>query len=113
MATGTLALSILPLEGSRATYLTIAPPQAGGDSPIKLVLEVTMTNNVGEDLTVTAITFGFPGSSHDDWPMKAIHLAITPADESMSAAETAGRIARETVARWFNGQVDRDPSEDG
>src|ERR1044071_7699173 len=57
-----LNISVQPFQNGKATYLPLGAPTAGGQAKGKIVLRLDITNNDTNPVTITGITFAFPGS---------------------------------------------------
>lgn len=62
MSAPNLSINVQPLQNGKATYLPLAPPTANDKPKGKIVLRLDITNNEASPVTITGITYAFPGS---------------------------------------------------
>src|SRR2546423_5314587 len=73
MSKPSLDIKVEPFAAGKAEYLPLAPTTATGKPMLKLVLRLEIKNNETEKVTVTGITFSFPGSSYSKVVMKDVN----------------------------------------
>jgi hypothetical protein len=109
MAAPNVNVEVQPTKGGKAYYLPIAAKSDGAPELVKIVLRLRITNNEPRPITLSDITFSFPGTG-TSIPMQGVTIAMDPAG---SPDPDEGAIAPRTTAVWSNGVVDLDTSEDG
>jgi hypothetical protein len=67
-----LNISVQPFQNGKATYLPLGAPTASGQAKGKIVLRLDITNNDTNPVTITGITFAFPGSQVAAIPMQGV-----------------------------------------
>jgi hypothetical protein len=65
-----------PTVGGKIVYLPLAPKKQGGQAQVKVILAFRMQNNESAAVTLTGVTFAFPGSSHAAVTMKYVSREI-------------------------------------
>lgn len=71
-----LTLSFEPIEGGDAVYLLLAPSTAQDEESAKLVLRVLLTNTGAANLTITGISFAFPGGGVPTIDMQGVDVLL-------------------------------------
>ena len=62
MSKPNLSISVQPIQNSKATYLPLTGPTANDHPKGKIVLRLDIKNNGASSVTITGITYAFPGS---------------------------------------------------
>ncbi len=73
MSKPNLDIQVEPFESGKAEYLPLAPTTANGTPMVKIVLRLRLQNNEASTVTVTGITFSFPGSSQPSKIMQDVN----------------------------------------
>jgi peptide methionine sulfoxide reductase MsrB len=98
MSKPNIDIQVEPTKSGKAEYLRLAARDSDGKTGFKLVLRLRLQNNESHKVTVTGITFSFPGSTQNKKEMKQIN-----GYDNMALAAGA-------YTYWSNGIVpDSDP----
>lgn len=71
-----LAIGVEPIEGPDAVYLPLAPGTQNDAESAKLILRLLLTNTGTSDLTITGISFAFPGSGIPTKVMQGVDIVL-------------------------------------
>lgn len=105
-----LSIAIQPLEGGKVAYLPIAASGSDRKAQVKIVVRLRLTNNSAQTLTLSDISFNFPGSTVAKRTMQGVKIAVSsPTDPDPDD----GRIPPGAEVTWSNGVVDLDTTEAG
>ncbi len=91
-----LTITLEPLEGGTARFLRLAPSTSAGSETAKLIFRLTITNNSAATVTVTGITFTFPGSGVANKVMLGVKELFSSQDNT---------IAPNASKSWSNGKT--------
>ncbi|WP_117212068.1 peptidoglycan DD-metalloendopeptidase family protein [Allorhizocola rhizosphaerae] len=91
-----LTITLEPLEGGSARFLKLAPSTALGSETAKLIFRLTITNNGPATVTVTGITFTFPGSGVANKVMQGVKELFSSQDNTIAPGATKN---------WSNGKT--------
>ena len=72
MSAPNLSISVQPVQSGKATYLPLAAPSANDKPTGKIVLRLDLKNNGTSAVTITGITFAFPGSQAGPITMQGV-----------------------------------------
>lgn len=72
MSAPNLTITVQPLQNGKATYLPLAAATLSGKLTGKIVLRLDIKNNGDNPVTITGITFAFPGSQIAPSVMQAV-----------------------------------------
>ena len=87
-----LAIQVEPSESGKAVYLPLAPTSDVASRMLKLVLRLQLQNNESAAISVTGITFSFPGTTQ-----AAVHMKDINSYDNLNLAPGA-------VTYWCNGK---------
>jgi hypothetical protein len=73
MSRPSIDIQVEPTKSGKAEYLRLAATTADGKTGFKLVLRLRLENQESHEVTVTGITFSFPGSTQNKKEMKEIN----------------------------------------
>src|SRR6476646_4131958 len=73
MSKPSIDIQVEPTKSGKAEYLRLAARKSGGTTGFKLVLRLRLENNESHKVTVTGITFSFPGSTQNKKEMDHIN----------------------------------------
>ncbi|HCT77925.1 MAG TPA: hypothetical protein DGG94_16480 [Micromonosporaceae bacterium] len=71
-----ITVTVEPIEGPDAVYLPLAPGTINDVERAKLVLRLLITNNAAASLTISKISFSFPGSGIPAKAMQGVDLVL-------------------------------------
>ena|SRR5881227_458539 len=72
MSAPNLSISVQPVQSGKATYLPLAAPTANDKPTGKIVLRLDIKNIGTSAVTITGITFAFPGSQAGSITMQGV-----------------------------------------
>lgn len=78
-------ITLEPMESGKAVYLPLAPKFDGAKAQVKIVLACLIVNNETSSLTLSNVTFAFPGSSVSSKNMQGESLVTPPIEPGKSA----------------------------
>jgi hypothetical protein len=90
-----VTVTVEPIEGPDAVYLPLAPATSNDLEAAKLVLRLRLTNTAASDLTISQISFSFPGSGIPAKVMQGVDLVLGD----------GGVLAAGQAKWWSNGSV--------
>jgi hypothetical protein len=90
-----LDIGVEPIEGPDAVYLPLAPPTSNDLESAKLILRLLLKNTGAGSLTITGISFSFPGSGVSTKVMKGVDLVL----------KDGGVLTAGQQKWWSNGSV--------
>jgi hypothetical protein len=90
-----VTVGVEPIEGPDAVYLPLGPGTANDVETAKLILRLLLTNSGMADLTITKISFSFPGSGVPTKDMQGVDLVLGD----------AGVLTPGQAKWWSNGSV--------
>jgi Peptidase family M23/Polyglycine hydrolase-like, structural repeat len=90
-----VTVTVEPIEGPDAVYLPLAPATANDVEAAKLILRLRLTNVSASDLTISQISFSFPGSGIPAKVMQGVDLVLGD----------GGVLAAGQAKWWSNGSV--------
>ena len=90
-----ITVSVEPIEGPDAVYLPLAPGTVNDVERAKLILRLLITNNAATSLTISKISFSFPGSGAPAKVMKGVDLVL----------KDGGVLTAGQAKWWSNGSV--------
>lgn len=99
MSKPNLGITVEPLAAGKAEYLPLAATEEGGETGLKVVLLLRIKNNGSKKVSITGITYSFPGSSQDDFEM-----------DDVNSYSNLNNLAPGAVVFWSNGMSHTDSS---
>jgi len=107
MSTPNLSISVEPNQGGKATYLPLVAPTLGEVPKGKIVLQITITNPGPSAITITGISYAFPGSSTAAIDMQGVDAYFTTYYKDSGGAT----LSPGQTKVWSNGLVTLVPSD--
>jgi hypothetical protein len=71
-----ITYSAHPMVGGKIVYLPLAPVKQGGQAQVKIIVALRISNGESHPITLSGVTFSFPGSSHANVVMKYVSREI-------------------------------------